>query len=135
MLFRSTLLDEPTPKEPSSTAGNFEPGLDKGSREQRVDRAEIIVSPPTPSSSVFLYSAPGPSEVRFGDLNTPGKPAARFVKSHSKRHSLSAACTRKSSPNGHPIIVCGNADEHGRQANGGRANERQIHPLPRHHHL
>jgi len=132
---RSTLLDEPTPEEPNSTAGKLESDLDKGSREQRVDRAEIIVSPPTPSSSVFLHSAPRPSEVRFGDLSTPGKPAARFVKSHSKRHSLSAACTRKSSPNGHPTIVCGNADEYCLQANGGRVNERQIRPLPSHHHL
>lgn len=62
-----------------------------------LDRAEIIVSPPTPSSSVFPRSAPGPSEVRLDEVSRPGKTAARFVKSHSKRHSLSAACPRKSS--------------------------------------
>lgn len=132
---RSTLLGEPTPEEPSSTASSSELGLDNDSYEQQFDQADIIVSPPTPSSSVLLHSAPGPSEVRFGDLSTPGKPAARFVKSHSKRHSLSTACTRKSSLYGHPIIVCGNGDEHGRQADGGRANGRQIHPLPNLHHL
>ena len=70
-----------------------------------LDWAEIIISPPTPSSSVFLQSAPGPSEGRFGDVSTTGKPAARFVKSHSKRHSLTLACPRKSSHIGHPIIV------------------------------
>lgn len=132
---RPTLLGEPTPEEPSSTATNSELGLDNDSYEQQLDQADIIVSPPTPSSSAFLHSAPGPSEVRFGDISTPGKPAARFVKSHSKRHSLSTACTRKSSLYGHPIIFCGNSDEHGRQADGGRANGLQIHPLPNLHHL
>ncbi|KAF9654110.1 hypothetical protein BDM02DRAFT_3181956 [Thelephora ganbajun] len=91
---RSTLLDRPTPSEPTLTADNHELTL-KGSREQGFDRAEIIVSPPTPSSSIFTHSAPGPPGVRFGDVSTAGKPAARFVKSHSKRHSLSAACPRK----------------------------------------
>ena len=127
---RSTLLDEPTPEEPSLTAGN---DLDRGSHE--LDRAEIIISPPTPSSSVFLHSAPRPSKVRLGDVSMPSKPAARFVKSHSKRHSLSAACPRESPLDGHPIAARGNADERGRQANGGQANGRQTHPLPNLHHL
>jgi len=90
---RSTLHDETTLVE-SPTSGDGD-----------LDRAEIIISPPTPSSSVFLHSAPGPSEGRFGDVSTTGKPAARFVKSHSKRHSLSLACPRKSSHIGHPITV------------------------------
>lgn len=132
---RSTLLDELTPEEPNSAARDSEFGVTQGSHEQQFDRADIIISPPTPSTSIFLHSTPGPSEVRFGDLSTPSKPAARFVKSHSKRHSLSAACTRKSSLYCHPIIVCGNADEHGRQADESRANGRQIHPLPDLHPL
>lgn len=97
---RSTTLDEPTPEETGPTLGaEFDPdkrGHEQNSHEQKLDQAEIIVSPPTPSSSVFLLSAPGPSEVRSGDSSTAGKPAARFVKSHSKRHSLTAVCPRKS---------------------------------------
>lgn len=127
---RSTLLAEPTPEEPSPTASNDEFDLDEGSHGQYSDRAKIIVSPPTPSSSVFLHSAPGPSEVHF----TPGKPAARFVKSHSKRHSLTAGCPRKSSLDGHPITSMGNADECAWQANGGSANGRQTHPPQNPHH-
>lgn len=126
---RSTLLDELTPEEPSPATDTDEIDLGKGSHEQELDRAEIIISPPTPSSSVFLHSAPGPSEVRFGDVSTPGKPAARFVKSHSKRHSLSAACpTRKSSLYSHgPIIVSGNADAT-RPAGKRRSGKRASNP-------
>ena len=76
--------------------GNAEIDLGEASHEQKVDQAEIIISPPTPSSSVFLHSAPGLSEARFQDVSTASKPAARFVKSHSKRHSLTAVCPRKS---------------------------------------
>lgn len=98
---RSTLLAEPTHEKPRPTAGEDKLDLDEGSHEQQLDRAEIIVSPPTPSSSIFLHSTPGPSEAQFA----PGKPAARFVKSHSKRHSLTAVCPRKSSLDCHPIII------------------------------
>ena len=111
MCKRSTLLDEPTPEAPGPTSGADDPDHDQSSPEQGLGlvsaQAEIIVSPPTPSSSVFLHSAPGLSEVRFGDVSMPGKPAARFVKSHTKRHSLSAACPRKSSFVGHPIVFSG----------------------------
>lgn len=93
---RSTILGEVTTEEPSPMTGNAEIDLAEASREQKVDQAEIIVSPPTPSSSIFLHSAPGPSEARSQDVSAAGKPAARFVKSHSKRHSLTAACPRKS---------------------------------------
>lgn len=92
---RSTILGEATTEEPSPMTGNAEIDLGEASHERKVDQAEIIVSPPTPSSSIFLHSAPGPSEARFQDVSTAGKPAARFVKSHSKRHSLTAACPRK----------------------------------------
>lgn len=93
---RSTILDEPIPEAPSPLTGNSEVDLGGSSPEQKLDQAEIIVFPPTPSSSVFLHSAPGPSETRFEGVSTASKPAARFVKSHSKRHSLTAACPRKS---------------------------------------
>lgn len=128
---RSTPLDEPTPEEPSL---DRVPDLG-GLHEQELNQAEIIVSPPTPSSFVFSHPVPGPSEAQLGDISTPGKPAARFVKCHSKRHSLSSACGRKSSLVGHPIIPSGNADELGRQVNGGQANDRQTHLLPHLHHL
>lgn len=90
----SKVLIEPVPEEASPLTGNSE--LDQVSHEQKLDRAEIIVSPPTPSSSVFqVHSTPGPSETRSGDVSTTGKPAARF--SHSKRRSLTAPvqCPRK----------------------------------------
>ena len=97
----STLHDGTALVELSSASGDLD------SDEQGLDRAQIIISPPTPSSAVFLHSAPGPSNERFGDVSTASKPAARFVKSHSKRHSLSISCPRKSSPVGHPIIISG----------------------------
>lgn len=88
----STLLAEPTPEEPS-----FDEVLDLGGLdEQELNRAEIIVSPPTPSSLVFSHPVSGPSQARLDDVNMPGKPAARFAKCQSKRHSLSSACSRKS---------------------------------------
>ena len=101
---RSTILDNTAPEAPSPITRNSEIDQEKDSHDQqKLDRAEIIISPPTPSSSVFPHSAPGPSETRVGDVSTTSKPAARFVKSHSKRHSLSAACPRKSL--GHPSFV------------------------------
>jgi hypothetical protein len=127
---RSTLRDENTPAEPNPTASNEGLDLDNGSHEQELDRAEIIISPPTPSSSIFLHSAPpGLSEGRFGNVSTAGKPAARFVKTHSKRHSLTAACPRKSSPVSHPIIVSGNADyASGRQTEVGQTTIKPCYP-------
>lgn len=128
---RSTLRDETAPVEINPTIGNDKLDLDNSSHEQEPPHpAEIIVSPPTPSSSVFLHSAPGPSEGRFGYVSTAGKPAARFVKSHSKRHSLSAACPRKSSFVGHPtiMIVGGDADDASdRQTQVGQAIAEPIH--------
>lgn len=93
---RSTILDDPTPEAAGPMKRNSESDQDKDSHEQQFDQAEIIVSPPTPSSSVFLHPAPGPPETRVGDVSMNGKPAARFIKSHSKRHSLTAVCPRKS---------------------------------------
>ena len=97
----STLLDEPTPEEPSLGEVPDLGGLD----EQELSRAEIIISPPTPSSFVFSHSASGPSEARSDDASMPGKPPARFVKCQSKRHSLSSACSRKSL-----VITCWSPD-------------------------
>ena len=127
---RSTLLDEPTPEELSLDRAPDLGGL----HEQELNRAEITVSPPTPSSSIFSHPVPGPSEAQLGDVSTSDKPAPRFVKCQSKRHSLSSACSRKSSRIGHPIIPSGNADELGRQVNGGQANDRQTHLLLHPHH-
>ena len=124
---RSTLRDETVLVELSPTIGDDKLDLDEGSNERELARAEIIVYPPTPSSSIFFQTSPGPSDGRFGDVSTPGKPAARFVKSHSKRHSLSAACPRKSPSIDHPTNPGGNADASGRQTEIGQTAVKYTH--------